>query len=512
MLSEEALILVGAFAGLALLVLGVVEELSPSRQRHRRRPSPARDPWRRARTGPLPPVPSPLPEEVPVESEPPIERLLFAQVEPVELPRAVEPVEPLLDEPEPAVEDQSTVVDEPRAAEAPWVPPAVEEPERPEAPEEPEEPEAPEPQEPAPTAEESPLERLSAFWEEKRYTELVGEGLALIETTSFGPEDSAKLWGLVGLAKQALGDPDGARAAFEEAIIAAPPADRRTWERHQAALALSTARTLLDRAQGGGAVDADERATTVRSAINWLEGGLAVAAGDSALRDTLTTAREALWPTYAEVINGLVQRQEYHSARRLLREALADQECPVALQADFRELLSATFGGEIGQLTAEAIRRMQEGKEEEALATLDRAESLLATIPPEAIPPKRRQELERRLWWSYTKLGIRRVEGGMFEEAVGPLMHALSFEGVGPERQEETQGPLVRALNGIVEARTSLIRKLTDEGDREAALAICDKLWTFFKNAMEHGVTKEELAGPLGRAQQLFDKLGRRQS
>src|SRR5207245_2507869 len=143
--------------------------------------------------------------------------------------------------------------------------------------------------------------------------------------------------------------------------------------------------------------------------------------------------------------------------------------------ATFREMLAATFGGEVGQLTADAIRRMQEGKEEECLAALDRAETLLGTIPEEGIAPKRRQELERRLWWGYTKLGIRRVDGGMWEEALEPLLRALNFQGVGADRQEETRGPLIRALDAIVDARSPLIQRLTDEGDRDGALRTCDQ-------------------------------------
>lgn len=533
MLSEEALILVAAFAGLALLVLGVMEEVWPSRPRHPRRPSPARDPWRR-RTRPAatnateppavtplrvderpasappppPPAPAPTVADVPTtelgEVEPPIERLLMSQAETIDEPppppapprEASSPpasVTPL--EPPAEVEggEERVVVEPPAAADVEIFEPARVEPAS------------------APAAE-SAIEQLSALWEDKRFTELAREGMAVLASGGLNAEASAKVWGLVAFAKQALGDADGARAAFEEAIIAAPPSEAPTWTRHLAALSLSMAQSLLARGQSGGALDAEERVTTIRSAMNWLEGGLAAMPADVEVRQTLATARQVLWPTYEEVINALIQRQEFHGARRLLREALADEECPPGLHTGFRELLSTTFGGEVGQLTAEAIRRMQEGKEEEALGTLERAESVLATIPADAIPAKRRQELERRLWWSYTKLGLRRVEGGMWEEALPPLMHALSFEGVGPERHEETLGPLVRALEGMVEARAPLIRRLTEEGDRDGALAICEKLWSFLKTAMERGVSQDALAGALGRAQQLFDKLGRKQS
>ena len=42
---------------------------------------------------------------------------------------------------------------------------------------------------------------------------------------------------------------------------------------------------------------------------------------------------------------------------------------------------------------------MQEGRESEALAVLQRAEELLGAIPAEALPPTRRDEVDQRLWW-----------------------------------------------------------------------------------------------------------------
>src|SRR5206468_10201241 len=87
---------------------------------------------------------------------------------------------------------------------------------------------------------------------------------------------------------------------------------------------------------------------------------------------------------------------------------------PTARAETFRELFSGTFSGEIGQLTAQAIRSMQEARETEALGALERAERLLESVHDEALPPKRREEVDRRLWWSYNKLGLRRVEAGAF--------------------------------------------------------------------------------------------------
>jgi tetratricopeptide (TPR) repeat protein len=204
----------------------------------------------------------------------------------------------------------------------------------------------------------------------------------------------------------------------------------------------------------------------------------------------------------------LIQRQEYHAARRMLTEALTDADCPAALQRKFSELLSATHSGEVGQLTAEAIRRMQEGREAEALATLDRAEELLSTIADDGLPERRRQELERRLWWGYTKVGMRWLEAGMYEEALAPLLHALGFSTVGAGRLDEARRPLAQALESLVEARGPIIEQLAQKGDREAARAAGDKLRGWLRDAMERGVTRDELAGALAKSEQLFERLG----
>jgi len=368
---------------------------------------------------------------------------------------------------------------------------------------------APAPAQPAPRpAVSSPSDRIYALWEGKQHALVESEATAALGRGGLSAGETARLWGLIGLARQEQGDVDGARGALEEAIMSAPAEDRAAWQRHMAQLALHAGQALLARVQVGSS-DADERIDTLRAAIAWFESGITVGANDETLRDALRTARGALWPTYEEAANALLQRQEFHVARRLLQEAQADEDCPLPLQASFREMLAATFGGEVGQLTADAIRRMQEGKEEECLAALDRAETLLGTIPEEGIPPKRRQELERRLWWGYTKLGIRRVDGGMWEESLDPLLRALGFQGVSADRQDETRGPLVRALEAIVDARSPLIQRLTDDGDRDGALLLCEKLWTFLKAAMERGMSKEELGPALGKTQQLFERLGK---
>jgi tetratricopeptide (TPR) repeat protein len=357
----------------------------------------------------------------------------------------------------------------------------------------------------------SPLvETCFALYQEKRFSEVVsiGErtlGKLPVESPAAPSHETAALWSVVGLAKQGLGDDDGARAALESALAAAPDSERATYRRHLATLALEAAQSRLARAGGH---DTGDRVATTRTAIAWTERGLAAVPFDPALSDARERGYEALWEGYEQASTALLQRQEFRGARQLLREALDDPALPAARAAGFRGLLSGTFSGEIGQLTAQAILGMQEGRESEALESLQRAEELLATIPPEALPSSRRDEVDQRLWWGYAELGSRRLEAGEYEDALDPLVHALRFESIGPERQGETRAAVVRALEGIAALRAMSVRRLIDAGLRDEAVQTADQLRTLVNGCRDLGLSENELMAATSRVRRLCEELG----
>ncbi|HEV8472114.1 MAG TPA: hypothetical protein VGR82_04985, partial [Methylomirabilota bacterium] len=312
------------------------------------------------------------------------------------------------------------------------------------------------------------VESCFELYQNGRYAEVVsmaGEALGPDASAARRPADAhetAALWSVLALAHQALGDHAAARGALESAIEAAPEADRATYQRQLAALALAVAQALIASSAGQAAPESEARVTDLRDALDWLDRGREAAPTDAALRALTASTEALLWPAYEQVVMALVQRQEYRAARRLLRDALAHPRLPVARADTFRELFSGTFSGEIGQLTAQAIRSMQEARESEALSALQRAEGLIESIHAEALPPKRREEVDRRLWWGYNKLGVRRVEAGQFEDALDPLFHALRMAGSAPDRQAETRAALVRAFEGYADARALAIREVAD--------------------------------------------------
>jgi tetratricopeptide (TPR) repeat protein len=465
MLSEEALILLAALGACGLLVLGVIDLMRPARRGRQHAPvhNRAAGHPRHARPG------SPAPDEAP---PPPVRRR----------------------RPEAEVAPGAGVAESTPApaSGAPAPAPVL--------------PIIPEGLEPA-----SVVEACFALYQEQRYDEVVSRGMAAL-TQAGAPDDGAHaqeiaaLWSVIALARQAQGDDIAARGALEAAIAAAPEADRATYRHQLSALALHVAHGLMASAAG----DSEARLDALRAAVAWVDAGLAATPVDASLRELRPSVLDALWPAYERVVFALVQRQDFRAARRLLREAMEHGEFPTARADTFHELLSGTFSGEIGQLTAHAIRSMQDARESEALAALERADELLGRLADEALPPKRREEVDRRLWWGYNKLGARRVEAGEFEEALEPLFHALRFPTVGPERQAETRATLVRALIGATDARALAIEELADAGDLTAAAEQRDELVRLLRTASAHGITEQQLSTAVARVERLSDALGRR--
>jgi tetratricopeptide (TPR) repeat protein len=357
--------------------------------------------------------------------------------------------------------------------------------------------------------EDSAVERCFALHQAQRHQEAVTVGLAALGDPAIRPSDAhaaAALWSVVALARQAMGEEAGAREALESAIAIAPDADRPTYQRQLATLADGLARGLLAAVDGHARPESEECLATIRRAAAWAECAAAALPADGALAELATTTQATAWSACERTIGALVQRQEFRPARRLLREALADPRVPAERVATFRELFSATYNGEIGQLTAQALRSVQDGREVEALRALRRAETLLATLNDEALSPQRREEVGRRLSWGYARLGERRLDAGEHEAALEPLFQALSYE-ADPERRRETRGLLGRALDGVTDARALGIRALTESVNRETAQAHCDALQSLLDGALARGLTEADLSTSLAKVQALAEKL-----
>ncbi len=472
MLREEELILVAVVGGSALLILGILELIWPSTPRHPvRRPQPARAP-------PPTPAKTATPARTAAPAMPVRERR--SQVSPharphagsadrvgerVPLPACVSPF-PLESLAVPVLEVEAERLPEPVvAAEAP--------------PEPPPEPLPASSPEPAPTATGRAdlllVERCFSLYEDRRYDEVVSvgeEALARLRDTLFSTpqaRETAALWTVVALAKQALGDDVGASVALESALGVAPAEERVMYQQDIAALSYSAAQAALARA---GSSDTDDRIAEVRHALAWSERGLGAVPSDGRLREMRETARVAIWPAYEQSVHKLLQRREFRAARRLLREALEDPEIPAARVGPFEELLLGTLGGEIGQLTAQAIQRMQAARDSEALAALRR-------------------------------------EAGDYEDTLDPLVRALKLGDIGADRQVETRATRVRAVEGVAGLRPLPIRQLPDADDRDEAVLRTETLRERLRSCMDElGLSAEELSVAFAKIQRLCEELG----
>jgi tetratricopeptide (TPR) repeat protein len=424
MLSEEALIVLAAFGACGLLVLGVLELIWPTRPRHPvRRPPPRR------------PLAARASRAIAAERRPPPSGHRPHQR------RA--PVPGAVTAPVAAMTTVDLPVAGPAASGAAGVGGVVDE--------------------------------CFALQQAGRHTEVIARATASLHDPALACSPAsahvtAALWSVVALAQQGLGEPTQARRALEAAVAVAPAGDRPTYQRQISVLAEGVARGLLAEAEEHPRAESPEWLETIRTAVGWLEAAVVASPADAALAELDRAARATLWRAYERSVLALLQRQEFRAARRLLREALEDPRFPVARVEAFRELFTGTFNGEIGQLTAGAIRSAQDGREADALHALRRAETLLATLSDEALGPRRREEVERRLWWVYSRLGESALQVGQPDAALEPLVHALGYD-VGPERHEETRALLERALDAVP--------------DREGAIVRCDRLWAQLRGARE---------------------------
>ena len=501
MLTEEALILLATLGATGILILGVVELVWPSR------PAPSR--MRRARVASTPAVDS--------ETKAAIQRLAPAagaarRAEPA-APSAGESTKPpasptaamAVDEPVPAGIEPISAIEPPVTSVAVPVletPPMAGEPARHPvvAPERPLVRGEPRPQV-------LPIDTCLTMYNERRFAEVVSLGSAALElhagmaSVSDRPDETAALLDLVGLSKQELGDRDGARTAFRTAIRRAAPPVRATYVRHL----LAVVRRVADPDLTSEDSDAT-RLRELRGCMAALDDALSVVPGDEGVRATQAMVRDALSPACERLVARVVSGDEDQEARELVLETLTDHAMPTAWREGLREQLTSVSSAEIGQLTAQAMRSVQEGKDAQALEALERAERLSEGLPSGAVAEERREEFERRLWWGYTRVGLRRIETGSFEAALEPLFRALRLGGLDEERLIETRGALARALEGVVDAGARTIREL-GVGDRRAAQAEIEKLVAHLQTSLEHGMKPDELRDAFSKVAQLERSL-----
>src|SRR5947207_2483587 len=188
------------------------------------------------------------------------------------------------------------------------------------------------------------------------------------ETAEPSAGASAALLDLVGLSKQELGDRDGARMAFRAAIRRAAPHVRATYVRHL----LAVVRRVADLDLTSEDSDAT-RLRELRGCMAALDDALSMVPGDEGVRATQAMVRDALSPACERLVARVVSGDEDQEARELVLETLTDHAMPTAWREGLREQLTSVSSAEIGQLTAQAMRSVQDGNDAHALEALERA-------------------------------------------------------------------------------------------------------------------------------------------
>jgi hypothetical protein len=144
-----------------------------------------------------------------------------------------------------------------------------------------------------------------------------------------------------------------------------------------------------------------------------------------------------------------------------------------------------------------------------AMRTLRSAEAVVRDLPESALPrPEstlpRMVELRRRLWWSYTKLGVQRLESGDEGAALEPLYHALRLAEADADRAMETRHSLAQGLDAMATRASDLIAERLRAADHAAAEAVGQALCRAIDRGLAEGVSQEELAGALDKRQQVM--------
>ena len=337
--------------------------------------------------------------------------------------------------------------------------------------------------------------------------------------------DRALLWCLVGLAHRHAGDQEaGLRAAFEQGVRALPRNDASGPDPAVVALANSLGSQLL--ASGEAATDASGATLAeLRLSVGLLRGvavaqpgqaadavdagGSEISGGDElppwgkALQAHLAVerARDALANVCVRKVNALLERGERDAAHRWIQEVAGWDE-PDGRVQDLEEPYWKAVTGEVTRLTSLALESA--GDLDAAMRTLQSAEAVVRDLPDAATASPRLPEMRRRLWWSYTKLGVQRLDGGDEGPALEPLYHALRLAEGDADREMETRHSLAQALATMATRASDVIAERLRAGDQTAAEAAGQELCRAIDRALAEGVSQEELAGALDKRQHVM--------
>jgi tetratricopeptide (TPR) repeat protein len=353
------------------------------------------------------------------------------------------------------------------------------------------------------------LERALALQQEGEHAHVIEAAVPHLEPggPAEGAESSfvrAALWTLVGVARHALGDIEGAQGALDAAVRVAPDGVSEDCPQRIAVAAAPSARQLLAAADAMSATSG-ERVAVLRMAVLWLEWRIVAAPPTEEVSVLLDRAREALWDGYALAGRGLMRRRQFAQTRELVRQALDLEDLPAARRAPLAELAARCIVRQIGRLVATA--RGTETTDAAALDSLERAREILAASSVDAVTPGRWHSANRRIWNGYMRRGRRDIVAFDLEAALRPLFRALHLKDLDLGLERKTRELLARTIERISDGAGERIERLLEAGDRDAAMQRWQDVRGIIQKARDQGLSHEELAHAFGRARQMLEQI-----
>ena len=195
-------------------------------------------------------------------------------------------------------------------------------------------------------------------------------------------------------------------------------------------------------------------------------------------------------------VNALLERGDRDAAHRWIQEVAGWDE-PDGRVQDLEEPYWKAVTDEVTRLTGLALESA--GDLDAAMRTLQSAEALVRDLPDAATASPRLPEMRRRLWWSYTKLGVQCLEGGDEGPALEPLYHALRLAEGDADRETETRHSLAQALDAMAARASNAIAEWLRAGGQTTAEAAGQALCRAIDRALAEG---RIAGGAGGRARQ----------
>jgi hypothetical protein len=313
------------------------------------------------------------------------------------------------------------------------------------------------------------------------------------------PGEQVALWAILGLSRRALGETAGARAAFDSAARWLADVELANLPAGIVDAAPVLGRHLLLAGEDAGATP-EMRHLTLRLAAACLEWGTAGGAAPEDVSALVARARDTFTAATEQRIVELIGRRDFTAAQRLVRETLGSPLVGDDRRDAFRDLVWTTLTAEVDRLVGEA----REGRRADPLKGLAAATAVVAAIPANLLSASRREDLARRVWAGHLKLGLARAEQGDLDGAMAPLVHAVETAGVDPDRQGEACAALARTVGTLVERLSAESLTELRDGDLDAALAASRRLSEVLDQALERGLSPEDLRPALERRQDVL--------